>query len=265
MGRGARAFDECPLAAAAGKTAIMSGISGPGNTRATRKMGSELFIPKLCPALHTILAFSTTRSTRQALVFESLRVRLDLDEIAGLAFVVLVVRVVLVRLDDHLAVDRVLGRRSTSTVTVLSILSLTTRPVTVCTSGLRAVAACVVPLRSMSARSYLYPCASRSVCNSPLGGLRLMHELLVDLRAGTAPDSRVFCPSSVRTRAMPRRTSFSFDVLVSCCVATCMRRPNCSFSSASSSVCSSAAFLPASALFVFSAFHLVLRQPPIRR
>src|SRR5438046_377129 len=44
---------------------------------------------------------------------------------------------------------------------------------------------------------------------------------------------------------MPRRTCFSFDVFCSCCVATCIRRPNCSLSSASSSVLSSALdFLP---------------------
>ena len=37
----------------------------------------------------------------------------------------------------------------------------------------------------------------------------------------------------VRTRAMSRRTFFSWLVLVSCCVAFCMRRPNCAFSRSS--------------------------------
>ena len=46
----------------------------------------------------------------------------------------------------------------------------------------------------------------------------------------------------------------------SCCVASCMRRPNCAFSSASSSVCSSAGVLPASPFLVSFAFHRDLRQ-----
>src|SRR5690242_9940200 len=48
---------------------------------------------------------------------------------------------------------------------------------------------------------------------------------------------------------MLRRTSFSLDEFCSCWVAFCMRRPNCSFSSASSSVCRSAVDLSASAFF----------------
>src|SRR5438093_1334386 len=52
----------------------------------------------------------------------------DLDQIAFLVFVVLVVRVVLRRLRHDLAVERMLDAPSTSTVTVLFILSPTTRP-----------------------------------------------------------------------------------------------------------------------------------------
>src|SRR6185295_18065975 len=53
---------------------------------------------------------------------------------------------------------------------------------------------------------------------------------------------------TVRTRAMSRRTFFSWLVLASCCVATCMRRPNWARSSASSSFCRSSPFLPLSSL-----------------
>src|SRR5712664_3408244 len=53
---------------------------------------------------------------------------------------------------------------------------------------------------------------------------------------------------SVCTRAMSRRTFFIWLVLDSCCVATCMRRPNCALRSPSSSFCSSSPFFPRSSL-----------------
>src|SRR6185503_14660839 len=52
----------------------------------------------------------------------------------------------------------------------------------------------------------------------------------------------------VRTRAMSRFTFFSWLVLASCWVASCMRRPNCARSSDSSSLFRSSAFLPRSSL-----------------
>src|SRR6266480_45501 len=58
---------------------------------------------------------------------------------------------------------------------------------------------------------------------------------------------------------MPRRTWFSFDVFCSCCVATCIRRPNCSLSSASSSVFNSAPdFLPSA---FFESVNFISRSP----
>src|SRR5437763_4470233 len=63
---------------------------------------------------------------------------------------------------------------------------------------------------------------------------------------------------------MPRRTCFSFDVFWSCCVATCIRKPNCSFSSASSSVLSAAGDLSASAFFESVNFSVApLTQQPL--
>src|SRR6185503_18651293 len=56
----------------------------------------------------------------------------------------------------------------------------------------------------------------------------------------------------VRTRAMSRRTFFSWLVLESCWVATCMRRPNWARSSDSSSFFSSSACLPRSSLAFIS-------------
>src|SRR5690606_17054350 len=57
-----------------------------------------------------------------------------------------------------------------------------------------------------------------------------------------------FSVSKVRTRAMSRRTLRSWLVLASCCVAFCMRRPNCAFSRLSSSLPSSAASFERSSL-----------------
>ena len=54
---------------------------------------------------------------------------LDFDQIAHLCGAAFAVSVVLLRLGNHLAIKRCLTRRSTRTVTVLIILSLTTRPV----------------------------------------------------------------------------------------------------------------------------------------
>ena len=71
------------------------------------------------------------------------------------------------------------------------------------------------------------------------------------------PDFLSFWWMSVRARAMLRRTCFSFSVFVSCWVARCIRRPNCSFSSAASSVLSSSGDLAASA-FVLSVRFIVI-------
>jgi len=53
---------------------------------------------------------------------------------------------------------------------------------------------------------------------------------------------------------MLRRTSLIFALFVSCCVAFCIRNPNCSFRSASSSVFKSAADFAASAFLVCAIF-----------
>src|SRR3970282_1654868 len=55
------------------------------------------------------------------------------------------------------------------------------------------------------------------------------------------PGFPVFSWSTVRTRAMSRRTLLNWLVLVSCWVAFCMRSPNCAFRSELSSCCSSSA------------------------
>src|SRR5688572_27140888 len=53
--------------------------------------------------------------------------------------------------------------------------------------------------------------------------------------AGFSHDWRAFSLSNVRTRAMSRRTFLIWLLLVSCCVATCMRRLNCALSNSFSS------------------------------
>src|SRR5712691_211235 len=64
----------------------------------------------------------------------------------------------------------------------------------------------------------------------------------------------------VRTRAMSRRTLFSWLLLVSCCVAFCMRRPNCARSSSSSSLESCARSLARSSLaFIIVIYELCFR------
>src|SRR5438477_13156789 len=80
------------------------------------------------------------------------------------------------------------------------------------------------------------------------GGCRLVH--LAD-----------FSFMMVRTRAMSWRTFLSWLVLLSCWVASCMRRPNWARSSASSSFCSSTGSLPRSSL----AFIVSLRASVARR
>src|SRR5581483_3963803 len=72
-----------------------------------------------------------------------------------------------------------------------------------------------------------------------LGGLGLV------LGFGHLP---AFSFITVRTRAMSRRTFFSWLVLASCWVASCMRSPNCARSRLSSSFCSSAPSLDRSSL-----------------
>src|SRR5688572_18667549 len=68
----------------------------------------------------------------------------------------------------------------------------------------------------------------------PLVGRRFAHAL-------SLPE---FWAITVRTRAMSLRTLRSWLVLESCCVAFCMRRPNCARSSWASSWCSSSVFFP---------------------
>src|SRR5690348_5382943 len=154
---------------------------------------------------------------------------LDLHQVTGLALVVLVVRVVLVRLDHHLAVDRVLRT-----------------PLDEHGDGLVHLVAGDTADDRLHQRLARF---RRLRAGCFVAGLRV-HPIAPCLSLpGTTLRAAACCASSVRTRAMPRRTSFSFAVFVSCCVARCMRRPNCSLSSASSSVCSSAAFLPASVRF----------------
>src|SRR4029077_114967 len=74
---------------------------------------------------------------------------------------------------------------------------------------------------------------------------------------GFAHFACAFSLRRVRTRAMSRRTFFNWLVLVSCCVALCMRRPNCARSSSSSSLESCAGSLARSSLaFIFLTFVL---------
>src|SRR6185503_11209444 len=71
-----------------------------------------------------------------------------------------------------------------------------------------------------------------------------------------------FSLMTVRARAISRRTFLIWLVLASCCVACCMRRPNCAFSSSLSSFCSSSPFLARSSLAFMAAFPLF--YPSIR-
>src|SRR5215469_4637178 len=120
---------------------------------------------------------------------------LDFNEVALVVRVRLVMRVVLLRLHDVLAVDRVLD------------------------------------------------------ATLDQDGDRLVH-LVADDLADQRPLKRgfhafvhfwfAFSVRTVRTRAMSRRTFFSWLVLVSCWVASCMRRPNCAFNRSDSSLLSAA-------------------------
>src|SRR6185503_3003588 len=86
------------------------------------------------------------------------------------------------------------------------------------------------------------------------------HQRLLHLVAGDPTEKRALITlgllvhlaalsfMTVRTRAMSRLPFFSWLVLDSCWVASCMRRPNCALSRPSSSFCSSSPFLPRSSL-----------------
>src|SRR5437773_1089007 len=63
----------------------------------------------------------------------------------------------------------------------------------------------------------------------------------------------VFSLMTVRTRAISRFTFFNWLVLLSCWVASCMRRPKCARSSPSSSFVSSSPLLPLSSFAFMSA------------
>src|SRR5690606_34352737 len=102
--------------------------------------------------------------------------------------------------------------RSTSTVTVLSILLLTTRPSTV-------------------------------RCRLLSGVLSMLFMVMLPY---------CFVPSSVLTRAISRRTRRTSWVLASWPVAFCMRRENCSLCSSSRWPLSSSADLPRSSLMFIS-------------
>src|SRR5262245_59250356 len=129
---------------------------------------------------------------------------LDRHEIAFLALVRLVVRVVLLRAHDDLAVERV-------------------RDPALDEDGHRLV----------HLVAYHPP---RELAPALLGGLVLGHFALA------------FSASRVRTRAMSRRTFFSWLVFGSCCVAFCMRRLNCALRRSCSSLVSAPASLARSSL-----------------
>src|SRR5690349_15196135 len=147
---------------------------------------------------------------------------LDLDQVARLALVRLVVRVVLVRLDDDLVVDRVLDAPLDE-------------------HGHRLVHLVAGDATGDRLDQRLARRRFRRRCS------RLLAHLYLPFACEAAFVARPLCASSVRTRAMPRRTSRNFAVFVNCCVARCIRKPNCSLRSASSSPCSSVASFCASA------------------
>src|SRR5206468_1756673 len=95
-------------------------------------------IAVLIPALQTILAFSSTLSTRHALVLDSLRVATISTRSPSLHSLASSCAWYFADFVTILPYSACLTRRSTSTVTVLSILSLTTRPTSVAISALRA-------------------------------------------------------------------------------------------------------------------------------
>ena len=208
----------------------------PQSTLTTWKSG--LF----SPGRHdqTTCAFSRMFETRNDLVFDSFRVAEISTRSPDLALVVLVVRVELARLHDDLAVERMLDppldQHRHRLVHLVADHAADER------LDQRLAAA---PL----------PCSP----SSPVARSCLP---LVALAPAAAC---AFWWISVRTRAIPRRTVFSFELSVSCWVAACMRRPNCSFSSASSSVCSSAGRLARERLLRFRSSSCRFPIPVSRR
>src|SRR5208282_537336 len=152
---------------------------------------------------------------------------LDLDQVALFVFVVLVVRVILPRPGDHLAVERVLD------------------------PALDENRHRLVHLVADDASDLgLDQAALAGAC----GGGRRRIEWFVH----ACP---AFWLSSVLTRAMSRRTRTTLALFVSCCVAFCMRRPNCSLSSACSSVRSSSGDLSRRSLLRSDCFMLRSSYP----
>src|SRR5262245_21631145 len=152
-----------------------------------RNAKSRLHPPRLLQELHH--APRLRAGNRPAL--------LDGNQIAFLAIVALVVRVIAARAGHDLAVERVSR----------------------------------APLDEHGHRPR-HLVAHDAAGELPLGG-RFAHAF-----------SFAFSAITVRTLAMSLRTLRSWLVLESCCVAFCMRRPNCARSNWASSCCSSSALLP---------------------
>src|SRR5476651_824529 len=91
-------------------------------------------------------------------------------------------------------------------------------------------------------------------CHSPGQGT---FQLGIDCCFSIAHFWAPFSVNTVFTRAISRRTLRNSLVLVICCVATCIRKPNCALVNDSSSVCKSAADLAlSSAVLCLLAFML---------
>src|ERR1044071_7937964 len=145
-------------------------------------------------------------------------------------------------------------RRSTWTVTVFCILSLTPRA----QAPLLELVGLDVRVVLLRARDDL-PHHRVAHPALHLDGNGLLHlvahhpadELALVLDGGRCRFGAHFAAFSfmmVRTRAMSRFTFLSWLVLASCCVATCMRRPNWARSSPSSSFCRSSPLFSLSSL-----------------
>src|SRR5271165_2690359 len=147
---------------------------------------------------------------------------LDLDQVAFLVFVVLVVRVVLPRAGHDLAVERVLD-----------------------------------PVLDQNRHGLVHLVADDApdlgLDEAALAGSRGRCHRRLEWFVHACP---AFWLSSVFTRAMSRRTRTTLALFVSCCVAFCMRRPNCSLSNACSSVRSSSGDLSRRSLLRSDCFML---------
>src|SRR4029453_6014485 len=197
------------LAAPGGESKIMAGFMLPSKDYLSLKALDHLGL--LDQPLHP-----------PRLGLRELATSLDLDQVAFLVFVVLVVHVVLFRPPPDLAEKRMLDAALDQD------------------------------------RHRLVHLVADDAADLRLYQTALDVRRRFDLFVHACPAFRF---SKVLTRAMSRRTRTTLELLVSCCVAFCMRSPNCSFSSAPSSARSSSGDFSRRSLLRSEAFIAFSTQP----